>query len=185
MRVFDFDGTIYDGDSGIDFVTYSLKKYPFLVIKSIFLGFIKLISFKSLKEIKESLFSFTKKIKDLDKHTKDFAIKHKDKVMDWYQEVRQDDDIIISASLDIYLIPLLKEIGIKEVICTKYDLDNAKIIGDNNKGLMKINMLKEKYGDKPFTAYGNSKGDKDLLNNAKEAFLIIDKKPVMYDHRYR
>ena len=31
MNVYDFDGTIYDGDSTIDFFFYSLKKKPSLI----------------------------------------------------------------------------------------------------------------------------------------------------------
>lgn len=28
MRVFDFDGTIYDGESSVDFFLYSLRRHP-------------------------------------------------------------------------------------------------------------------------------------------------------------
>ena len=41
MNVYDFDGTIYDGDSTVDFWKYSLKRHPLAII-SIFpaiLGF--------------------------------------------------------------------------------------------------------------------------------------------------
>ena len=35
MNVYDFDDTIYDGDTNKDLLKYSLKKYPLLVIKSL------------------------------------------------------------------------------------------------------------------------------------------------------
>ncbi len=31
MNVYDFDGTIYNGDSGVDFIKYSIIKHPFIV----------------------------------------------------------------------------------------------------------------------------------------------------------
>ena len=31
MNIYDFDGTLYDGDSTFDFIVFSLKKHPALV----------------------------------------------------------------------------------------------------------------------------------------------------------
>lgn len=31
MNVYDFDGTIYDGDSSVDFFLYALKRMPSLI----------------------------------------------------------------------------------------------------------------------------------------------------------
>ena len=31
MNIYDFDGTLYDGDSTFDFILYSLKKHPSLL----------------------------------------------------------------------------------------------------------------------------------------------------------
>ena len=31
MNIYDFDGTLYDGDSTFDFLRYSIKKHPSLV----------------------------------------------------------------------------------------------------------------------------------------------------------
>ena len=36
MYLFDFDNTIYDGDSSLDLVLYSLVRHPLLVICSMF-----------------------------------------------------------------------------------------------------------------------------------------------------
>ena len=33
MNIYDFDGTIYDGDSCRDIVKYGLKKHPILTLK--------------------------------------------------------------------------------------------------------------------------------------------------------
>ena len=35
VNVYDFDKTIYKRDSGVDFILFSMKKYPFKVLKSI------------------------------------------------------------------------------------------------------------------------------------------------------
>ena len=35
MNLYDFDGTIYDGDSCYDIVMYGLKHYPFITLNSL------------------------------------------------------------------------------------------------------------------------------------------------------
>ena len=35
MNVYDFDDTIYDGDTNRDLMKYSFKRHPFLVIKAL------------------------------------------------------------------------------------------------------------------------------------------------------
>ena len=38
MNIYDFDNTIYEGDTGVDMMLYGFKKYPFKVIKSLIRG---------------------------------------------------------------------------------------------------------------------------------------------------
>ena len=35
MNIYDFDGTIYNGDSCRDIVKYGLKKHPFITLKAL------------------------------------------------------------------------------------------------------------------------------------------------------
>ena len=57
VNIYDFDKTIYDGDSGYDFYKYMLRRRPFLVfpnvLKSIPTG-IKIL----FKKDKETIYSF-------------------------------------------------------------------------------------------------------------------------------
>ena len=61
MNVYDFDGTIYDGDSSIDFFLYALKKKPSIIrfLPRQAWGFLRYKAGKTGKTaFKESLFSF-------------------------------------------------------------------------------------------------------------------------------
>ena len=61
MNVYDFDGTIYRGDSTIDFYFFCLRKHPFIIRRfpSQMIGFIKYkLHRKSKKELKETFFIF-------------------------------------------------------------------------------------------------------------------------------
>lgn len=173
MNVYDFDGTIYKGDSGVSFVKFIFLKKPFFIIwhliktiKYLILYKMKKIEFKNMKEY---LFSFVKSLDDIDKLIDEFVKQNKNKIKQYYKNTKKGDDIILSASLDFYLIPLCNAIGISNVICTKYDVKKGKIIGENCRLQEKIKRFEEAYGRdaKIENAYGNSKNDVPMLKMAE------------------
>lgn len=178
MNVYDFDGTIYDGDSGTDFIKFIFLKRPVLITWHLIKTFqyfilygLKKISFK---EMKEYLFSFVTSLSQIDSFIEEFVQKHKDRIKKFYSQIRKNDDVIISASLDFYLIPLCKEIGIQHVICTKYDTKKGNMIGENCKAEEKVKRFEEIYGKdaKIDIAYGDSKSDIPMLKRAKKAYMV-------------
>ena len=186
MNVYDFDGTIYNGDSGIDFVKFALSKRPFLVLFHLLKCAKPAIEYKlgkiDFKTAKSKVFSFVSKIDNLEEMTKSFAEKNKHKIKNYYPNNRKDDDLIISASLDFYLLPLCKAIGLNNVMCTKYDVKNGEIIGENCKGPEKVKRFEEVYGKDAIieNAYGDSKGDIQLLNRAQKGFMIVKQEVTEY-----
>lgn len=178
MNAYDFDGTIYNGDSGAEFVKFMFFKKPIFMTGHLLKSSIVFAKYKmkkiKFKEMKENLFSFVSKVDGLEKYTKEFAEKNKHKIKKYYHTNRKDDDVIISASLDFYLLPLCKEIGINTVICTEYDIKNGKIINENCKNEEKVKRFEAKYGKDAVieNAYGDSKGDYELLNRAEKGFMI-------------
>lgn len=187
MNIYDFDGTIYNGDSGVDFIKYMFSKKPFLVTGHLIKFMGTAIKYKlkkiTFKEMKEKLFSFVVKINNLEILLNDFANTHKDNIKYYYKEQRKNDDIIISASLDFYLLPLCKKIEINNVICTKYDVKNGKIVGENCKGEEKVRRFNEVYGQDIIieNSYGDSKHDIPILRRAQNGFMIKKEKVIKYE----
>ena len=70
MNIYDFDNTIFKGDSSIKFIKYSLLRHPFLVLVASLKSLgevIKYIFKKSdFEKIKGKMFSFVKRINNLD-----------------------------------------------------------------------------------------------------------------------
>ncbi len=191
MNVYDFDGTIYDGDSGRDFILFAFSKRPFYMAKH-FLKLIKyFIKYKrkkiNFKEMKERVFSFVKNFNDLEELKKEFIQRHMKKVKPYYSEVRKDDDIIISASLDFYLIDLCKAIGINNVVCTEYDVKSGKIINENCKGEEKVKRFDTIYGKDTVinNAYGDSKHDVPILKRAVKGYIVKGNELIEYDENYK
>ena len=66
--VYDFDGTIYDGDSSIDFFLYALKKNKKLwkyLPKILYVTVLYILKMVSTKKYKEVVFAFIKDIPNI------------------------------------------------------------------------------------------------------------------------
>ncbi len=187
MNAYDFDGTIYDGDSGIDFVMYVFSKKPFFVIGHMIKSIGSVIGYKfgkvDFKTAKSKVFAFVGNVDNLDELIEGFANKNKNKLKDYYHTNRKDDDLIISASLDFYLKPLCEKIGLKNVICTEYDIKSGVILNENCKGEEKVKRFEAIYGKDAIieNAYGDSKGDIPLLKRAKNGYMIKKQKVTKYE----
>lgn len=181
MIGYDFDKTIYDGDSSTHFFFYMVFHRPYLLIFApyflIMLAFyaMKLISKKRIKEL---LFFFVPWHKNIEKIVNKFWQKHANKIFDWYCTQKKDDDLIISASLDFLLRPIMETLAIKNWMSTKYDVKTGKINGENCYGEEKLNRFNLQYKDTKLEAfYSDSMSDLPMMKVAKEAYLVKNKKP--------
>ena len=184
MYLFDFDNTIYDGDSSLDLVLYSLVRHPLLVIcsmfKTIYIFILYMFKVKSFNNVKESIFSFLYKIKDLYSYIDVFVLKHNHKIKKWYVSRNKSKDVIISASYDLWIEPFCKSIGAYNVISTKVN-KSGKIIGNNCKGKEKVILFKKLYKNvKVKEAYSDSYSDKPMLDLAKKGYIVKKNNIILY-----
>lgn len=179
LDVYDFDGTIYSGDSTIDFYLYCLKHNIFLIrflpVQILYLIKYKLKLVEKLK-FKEKFFSFLKGIKDVDKEVELFWNKNEKKIR--YELIKNSENTkyIISASPEFLLQNISKKIGDFKLIASKVDKKTGNFIGKNCYGEEKVKRLKEKeknYEIENF--YSDSETDKFLAELAINSYLV-DKK---------
>ncbi len=185
-NVYDFDGTIYDGDSGVDFVKYSIRKKPKTLLYLLgTIGTVILFLFKrrTKEDIKTKLFGFVKEIDDLDSFVADFWKKHEKKLKKfWTEKEDHKNDIISSASCRFWLEPIAKKYKIAHLFATDIDLENGEVIGDNCHGMEKVRQfyiefpkgsIEEAYSD----SYDN---DLPLLEEANKGFIVKKNKIIDY-----
>lgn len=177
VNVYDFDKTIYDGDSSIDFYLFCLKKD-----KSILFSFFRCIvsyllyifKVRNKKEVKEMFFQFLAKIDDIDQVVNDFWKQNKSKIKNFYmnQETHKKD-IIISASPEFLLKPICLELKVYDLIASKIDKQSGKFLSENCKGKEKVNRLYQKYNDiKVEKVYTDSRSDQPLLDIARVGYIV-------------
>lgn len=187
-NIYDFDDTIYKGDTFIDLLKYSFLRHPFLLLNSIFKTIPLYFKYKKnsipFERVKETLLSFLFKINNKDKYIKKFINSKKENIKTWYINNQKENDIIISASYEIWIKPFCNEIGIKNVIATKTD-NIGNIIGKNCKREEKVRRLNEEFPNIVIDeSYSDSQTDIPMLEVAKKAFVVEDDILVPYDKNY-
>lgn len=186
INLYDFDKTIYHGDSSTDFFFYSIMKYPKIIKripKIIYYGILCGLHLKTKTEMKQVIFSFLKDIPDIDTHVNSFWSTHSQYIKKFYLDKKHDDDVIISASPEFLLSGICKSLGVKKLIGTKVDKHTGVFNGLNCHDEEKVKRLNKVYTDyKVMESYSDSKSDIPILRLAKKQFIVKGEKliPVNY-----
>lgn len=184
LYLYDFDGTIYDGDSSVDFFKFCLKKDK-RMYKMIFPIIFKYLKYKSkyltLTELKEYIFSFLKYFDNREQLVKEFWQTHNKQIKNFYLAKKHDQDIIISASPAFLLSPICNELKVKDLIASDVDINNGHFNKLNNRGEEKVKMLQKKYPNAEImTMYSDSMHDKPLLDLAHKSYFVKGDKIYNY-----
>lgn len=176
MNAYDFDKTIYDGDSTADFYIYSLKKHKkiFFLTPSLICAFIKFYIFKrgTKTMFKEKMYRFLNYCK-IDTDVADFWDKHQHKIKDFYLKQQRTDDVIISASPEFLLEPICKRLNINHLIASKVDNKSGKYSGINCHGKEKVRRFYEVFENGEIEEfYSDSYSDTPLAELADKAFIV-------------
>ncbi len=176
MNVYDFDKTIYDGDSTMDFITWCVKKKPLLIAKLVsgvpaFGAYL----FKQCDktQFKEKFYSFLSGLSDASLWADAFWELHQENIKDWYLDQQQEDDVIISASPEFLLRPICQRLGIRHLLASRVDKDTGMYLGENCHGEEKVRRFRKAFGDAEIDAfYSDSLSDAPMANLSKTAYLV-------------
>lgn len=175
MNVYDFDNTIYDGDSTFDFYIFSLRKHKKIIktFPSLIGAFLKYYVFKqgTKTEFKEKMYRFLLYV-DIEKDLEEFWKTHKSNIKKWYFEKQKEEDIIISASPYFLLKPICKELNIKYLTASNVSPDTGKYTGINCHGEEKVRLFYEKYNGKIDEFYSDSYSDQPLAKISEKSFMV-------------
>lgn len=178
MNVYDFDNTIYKGDSTFDFYIFSLKRHKkiLLLVPSLFAGFLKFYLFKkgTKTDFKENMYKFLKYC-NIETDLIDFWKSHKTNIKSFYLKQQKEDDIIISASPKFLLSPICEELNIKYLIASEVNEKNGKYSGINCHGKEKVRRFYECFRKQNIDEfYSDSYSDTPLAEISKKAFIVKD-----------
>lgn len=176
VNLYDFDNTIYKGDSSTDFFFYSLMCYPKIIkyVPSCIMAACKYkIKLITKTEMKETFFVFLESIDDIDKHIISFWNSHSCYIKEFYMKKDHSKDIIISASPEFLLKPITDELQVLDLIGSKVNKNTGKFTGLNCHGKEKVKRLNKRYKDlEVMRSYSDSKSDIPILKLAKKAYYV-------------
>lgn len=179
MNVYDFDKTIYNGDSTVDFFWFALRHKPLViryVPKQIFGFFLYGIKRITKTKLKEYFFSFLSGI-DAERMAERFWDKNHHKIYKWYLYRQASDDIVISASPEFLLKPICERLRIQYLIASKVNPETGEFFGENCYADEKVRRLAKEYNITHIDEfYSDSCSDLPLAQIADKAFLVINHK---------
>ena len=189
IDVYDFDGTIYDRDSTVDFTRFCLRRHPSLLLALPRFAWVCLrlaAGRAGLREMKSVLFSEMARRFSLEDEARQFwqQPKTRAKLGAWFETTPRDVPIVIaSASPEFELRYAAALLGVETLIGTRCDTATGLLTGPNCKGEEKLRRMEEAVG--PYTIramYTDSvKSDGPLLRKAQQGYILRHGAVSRYD----
>lgn len=180
VNVYDFDNTLYDGETLVDFILYyvrrDIKIWKYLP-KLIVIAFKDAFHLFNIEEAIEAYASFLEgyyvtKTDGFEKTVVDFWNKNEKKIKPWYNNVRKESDIVVSGTTDFILEEIMKRMNIKNYVGSSIDKDTGKFTRlcflEN-----KVKIFNELYPDCHIeNFYTDSMNDKPMMDIADNVYLV-------------
>ena len=178
VNVYDFDNTLYDGETLVDFILYYVRrdiKIWKYIPKLIIIAFKDAFHLFSVEEAIEAYASFlegyyVKKTDGFAKAVVDFWNKNEKKIKPWYNNVRKESDIVVSGTTDFILEEIMKRMGIGNYVGSSIDKYTGKFtrLLEN-----KVKIFNELYPDCHIeNFYTDSMNDKPMMDIADHVYLV-------------
>lgn len=188
IAFFDFDGTITTDDSLLKFIRFVVGDMKFLVGLTVLspmliLYKLKLIPNYRAKQIMLSYFFKGMHAEHFLKIANEYSLSHIQKILrpkameriQWHHD-NGDCVVVVSASLECWLRPWCQQNKL-ELIGTRLEIKadqvTGKLLSKNCYGIEKANRIRQNYNLNNYEtiyAYGDSRGDKEMLELAHEKY---------------
>ena len=180
MNVFDFDETIYDGESSVQFMLYYLRTDPGVV--RYIPDLVKVMARYYRGEMHADDFMrvygpllrdyFTRKKPDLAPLVKRFWDKREHKIKPFYRRIQRSDDVIITASPIFLMEDICARIGVQHFIATDFDVKTGEVHAACYRE-NKVNLFRAAFPDGEIDDfYTDSVNDEFLFPLAKRVFMV-------------
>lgn len=174
-KAFDFDGTLYDGDSSIDFWLFAIRHQPKTLLalpKQLAGAAAFALHAISRDEFKGLFFSFLRYIDDVGQTTQDFWNRRMKKIKPAIADCVKPGDYVISASPTFLLAIPASSLG-AHLIATDVDVRTGKLRGRNCRGEQKVLRCQTEGAPLPFSeCFTDSMTDLPLMKVSEKSYLV-------------
>lgn len=184
MRVFDFDGTIYGGESLFDLYLFSAHRDP-KVLRCIAPVLHYAIKYKlgraTLEQMEHGVgkvgeryladLNDSKRIESVSRLVDEFWDRYYSRIKPWY--VPEPDDVIVTASFDLTVGEACRRLGVSRLIASEVDASSMRV------RYLNFNTNKPKRFREIFGAdavidefYTDSLFDQPMIDLARRAYMV-------------
>ncbi len=184
MRVFDFDGTIYDGESLFDLYLYSARHDPkvFRYIAPVLRYAVKYkLGRATLEQMEYGVGQDDRRLSHGTEPIQTggerrtargrFLGRYYARIKPWYQP--ESDDVILTASFDLTVGEACRRLGVRNLAASEVDVGTMKVTYLNF-STNKAKRFRELYGPDVVIDefYTDSKFDQPMIDMARHAFMV-------------
>lgn len=175
MNVYDFDHTIYPGDSTLDFWKFCLRRHPAALLslpRAVLSGALFKLGLCARETFKGRFYRFLRHVPDAEGEAARFWERNISRVFPWYLEQRRADDLIISASPEFLILPACALLGVNG-LASPVSPETGTLLGPNCRGEEKVIRLRRSFPKEQVEGFwSDSPSDAPLARLAGQAFLV-------------
>lgn len=184
MNGYDFDDTIYRGNSMRRFSVFCTLRLPYLVLYlpvllvAFLLRGLRILTKNAYLLLLEGFVVF---VPHVQRFVNKFWDKNMCRIKQWYLDQRRDDDVVVSATPYFVVGEACRRLGLK---CIATDLStNCKLRGKHCHGKYKVQYFREQTGGAELNAYySDSHSDAPMWKYARHGYLVKgDKVTAVYE----
>lgn len=178
MIVYDFDKTIFLGESSTSFYRFCIPHHPLILlwlpVAGIF-AFGKLLHLCDMTRLKEAFHGYLRAVPDAEILVERFWDRMQDRIAPWAKDKLPQGGLVITASPEFLVSGLCRRLGL-ECLGTRMDIRTGRIEGRNCKGQEKPLRFRERYPDAEISEfYSDSLSDTPMARLSGKAYLVMGK----------
>ena len=178
MNVYDFDETIFRGDSEDRFFQFMFQKKGYFWYRlnynvTEFLFRHKIINKTTARESDYKILKKIHKIDDLHRLVEEYWDEVEQCMLPWYDSVKRPDDVIASGTPRFIMEPIVKRLGLTGLVATEMDELTGKCAGKFAVAEGKYDQFIKQYALSDIDDfYSDAYSDHFLADVAKRAFVV-------------
>lgn len=185
MNGYDFDDTIFRGNSMRSFSLFCLVRLPYLVL---YLPVIlTALLLRGLRILNKNVYlllleGFVVFVPHVQRYVNKFWDRNMRRIKDWYLAAKRDDDVVVSATPYFVVGEACRRLGVR---CVATDFSpKGKLTGKHCHGKYKVKYFTEQTGETSLAAYySDSRSDAPMWRFAEKGYLVKGDRIIpVYEH---
>lgn len=159
----------------MDFFRHCAAKYPRVYFSALAAApwfLLLLLGLAEKTRVKQRFYRYLRLVPDVAQEVERFWLTHDSNLKNWYFEIKREDDLIISASPEFLLRPLINRLGLT-MLASRVSPQTGAYEGLNCHGEEKVRRMREAYPETQVDSfYSDSMNDLPLAKLARKAYMV-------------